>query len=651
MRAEIEDFERAFVARAGAASPSRVDGILLGRESDLPQTDGRFVAGWWCRPGTDPRVTVLPNPWDDRPAIALYDQHSWQLTQALLVHLARTLDELHDVARPLVYWDLLLVQWLQGTVTAALDRLLFIDAARALAPDAPFLSAPATLRTPDTLAVASDDQLHDPWNVAFLRTVCERSGFALRDLPETPPPARRPASTLTVGHCIAALDAAPRVLSQRLVARRLGSPEGRRIALLGATSFSPLQLLALARDVPGLRVAPRSRDVLTLDASQPLCPGRDRLHINLTGAKRLGDLLPTLVPRSVLEDHSDLVRRSERRCGPPCNLVHRNYAWDDVENEFLARSAAAGKTLAFAQHGGATFQLAVAPTERHMHREGRRYISWAASVEGNVRPAADPYVQTLRDTHRGGSSILLVEWMTPPYSYVYRFTSTPMANQAFTEEMRLVRFVQAAGAVRARLLLKGFPGLAAAAHRHPALRALPMAERWRRRPAPYWMRHARLAVVAYPDTPFIEAMVIGVPTIGLWDPHLWGMRDDVAPHFERLQELGVVHSDPERCAAKVGEVYGSADAWWSTPEIASARAAFLARFAVAGDWRAEWAAALRELLPEAPVAESRPGPNSRLELPSAARAGDAARSSPSSAEPVHDPTRSDSAEPSRSDPS
>ena len=330
-------------------------------------------------------------------------------------------------------------------------------------------------------------------------------------------------------------------------------------------------------------------------------PGRSRLATDLAGIERLGDLLPTLVPFSVLETHEELVRVSHRRCGPSSNLLHRNYAWDDVENEFLARSAAAGRTLAFGQHGGATFQLSVAPAERHMHRDGRRYISWGAAVEPDVRPAADPYVQSLRDTHRSGPHVLLVEWMTPPYRYVYRFTTTPLANQAFVEQMRLVRFVEACGPIHRHLLLKGFPGPEAASARHPSLRALPLAERWRRRPAPYWMRRARLAVVTYPDTPFIEAMAIGVPTIGLWDPGLWEMRPDVVPHFDRLERLGVVHSDPRRCAAKVSEVYDSADAWWSSPDIVSARLAFLERFAIAGSWRAQWTAALGELLPPPPA--------------------------------------------------
>jgi len=598
MATAIEDFERRYLERARAGVGGRIDGILLGRETDLGQTGGRFIAGWWCRPGADPRVNVLANPWDDRPAVALYDEHAWKLTRTVLAELAAALDELHGVTRPLIYWDLLLMQWLHTTLTSALDRDLFIDTARALAPDAPVVAPPATLTPPATLAAASHEQLHDPWNIAFLRALCQLEGIEVHDLEDRPAPELSPFAGRGPRRLASIMRDLPVLLARRLVDTRLSRFDGRQITLLGAGAFTSRQLLALARDVPGLRVAPRRDRAPASAAMTTLHPGRGLLRMDVSGAKRLGPLLPVLVPRTALESHAELVRASEARCGPACDVLHRNYAWNDVENEFLGRSAAAGKVVAFGQHGGATFQLAVAATERHMHRDGRRYISWAASVGTNVRPAADPYVQTLRDTHEGGTSVLLVEWMTPPYSYVFRFTSTPLGNQVFAEQARLPRFVEAAGRIRAHLLLKGFPGHEAASARDPILSALPLADRRPARPAPYWMRSARLVVCSYPDTPFIEAMAVGVPTLGLWDTKLWEMRPDAAVHFDRLEQLGVVHSEPERCAAKLNEVYETADAWWASPEIEAARRAFLDRFALAGDWRREWSAELRELFPQ-----------------------------------------------------
>ena len=254
MQAAIEAFERQYVDRARASATGPIDGILLGRETDASPSGRRFLAGWWCTPDADARVVVLPNPWDDRSAIPLYDA----------AHLAAD-----PVAARAPVSDARRTAWRDTaarrtgtscscsgstvTVTAAIDRLLFLDTARALAPEAPLLATHTAARharhrstTPPT------SRLGDEWNAAFLSTVCERAGYELRRLPAAPaPPAS--AAVLPVERRSAAsrtLDLAPRVVLRRLVERQLGSWDGRRIALLGATNFTSSQLYTLARDVP-----------------------------------------------------------------------------------------------------------------------------------------------------------------------------------------------------------------------------------------------------------------------------------------------------------------------------------------------------------------------------------------------------------------
>jgi hypothetical protein len=593
VRPEIEDFQRRYVERARAEAGRPFDAVLLGREHDAPVGDGRYLAGWWCRHGADERVAVLPNPWDDRSAVASYDEYAWDLTREQLALLASALDELHGVERPLVYWDLLLVFWLHSLVTALLDRCLFLDTVSAIAPKVRILAPPAQLTTPLTISDGFEQQLTDDWNVAFMRALAARE---VDDVARRRDGVMPPATRLTLSRLVRGADLIPRLAAAAYAQRRLGRFEGRTVALMGMTGVSPGQLLALAREVSGVRTAPRAGDTPWPPTVRPPHPDRDRLAVSTPGAERLAPLLPLLVPQSAVEAHSDLKRVSLERCGPPSHILHRNYGWNDVENDFLGRSTVAGKAVAYGQHGGATLQLAVAPMERHMNREGRVYLSWGATSGPNVKAVADPHLDPLRDTHKGGDSILLVESLTPPYTWVYRFTSTPLGNQNLADELRLVRFVEAVGPAREHLMLKGFPGPAAAAARHPVLNALPLAERLRSRPAPFWMRNARVVVCPYPDTPFIEAMVIGAPTLGLWDTTLWGMRPDAAPHIAELERLGIVHSDPETAAAKLDEIYDSADAWWSSPEIAAARRAFIQRFAIPGDWKRDWAAVLHELI-------------------------------------------------------
>jgi putative transferase (TIGR04331 family) len=108
------------------------------------------------------------------------------------------------------------------------------------------------------------------------------------------------------------------------------------------------------------------------------------------------------------------------------------------------------------------------------------------------------------------------------------------------------------------------------------------------------MQRARTVVVSYPDSTFIEAMVIGVPTIGFWDPEIWQMRDDAAPFFDKLAAAGVVHATPEDAAARLGQIEDDPD-WWQAREVQDARLEFIDRFGRSHGWLGEWTALLRDL--------------------------------------------------------
>jgi putative transferase (TIGR04331 family) len=110
------------------------------------------------------------------------------------------------------------------------------------------------------------------------------------------------------------------------------------------------------------------------------------------------------------------------------------------------------------------------------------------------------------------------------------------------------------------------------------------------------MARARVAVLSYPDTALIEAMLLDVPSIGLWPAWLWELRDDAREPFELLAAAGVVFDDPEAAAAQLDAVAADPAPWWGSDEVQRARRAFLARFAALGRRPLEpWLAHLRAL--------------------------------------------------------
>jgi putative transferase (TIGR04331 family) len=178
--------------------------------------------------------------------------------------------------------------------------------------------------------------------------------------------------------------------------------------------------------------------------------------------------------------------------------------------------------------------------------------------------------------------------------HVVRFGSYPIGGQGYEATQMVVRLVEALGPSRSRLKLKRFPATHAPQNRPAALERLPHLPESGLLRGPESIRFARLVVIPYPDTSLIEAMVLGTPLIGLWNPAYRELSPAAEPIYERFTELGVFFGDPASAAAQVDATYEHADEWWSSPAISQAREEFIRRFAAPGDWLSDWAELLRE---------------------------------------------------------
>jgi hypothetical protein len=635
------ELEERYLERARAELASRViNGVLADRL--LPPAGGATLAGWWVAPDAPAPVVVAPNPWDEPDAVAGAEACVWSLVGATVERIAEVLEPRRGVAE----WHLLLDPWLVYAGSAVLDRLLYVRAASALAPGAPVLAV-GRLDPPATMGEAVASYRTDAGNRALIGALAQLLGLEVRTAHDRAGPdatgaadaghaARADERGAPGARAVRATDARMRADaggppgvralraagSDRLAASAAGRrPRAADVGRLGALA-AEAACLSLARNAPTTLVGGtplRVGDAVRLAARggglwlpppwmrpQALTPPppdpQARAALAFTGADpatpagALWALLPALLPRSVLEGRDALATAARRRYGPPRNVVVNNYAADETQNTFLADCVTAGRRLTFAQHGGFYLQAPVNAQERLEVRPGSTFLSWGATGDGVV-VAPSPRLTRLRDRHRGGEQIILIEGIQPPDTFLIRFAAHPLANQAFEHDRQAVALVRGVSpATRERLVLKRFPSHLPGARRAPELAALPHEGPVRSPRAVDWMVHAALVVVSYPDTPFIEALLIGVPTIGLWPARRWPLRADAREPFERLERLGVVFDDPAAAAAQLDAVAADPAAWWRRAEIQAARSAFLARFAALPRRPlAPWLAHLREL--------------------------------------------------------
>src|SRR5438067_1383991 len=107
----VADFERRYIERARTALGAAAAGVAAVLADRLPAPpelgDAPAIAGWWAQPDPGDGRLVLPNPWDDRDAIALHEQRCWEVTERLLVDLAPAVDEALATDHSQQYWRVL----------------------------------------------------------------------------------------------------------------------------------------------------------------------------------------------------------------------------------------------------------------------------------------------------------------------------------------------------------------------------------------------------------------------------------------------------------------------------------------------------------------------------------------------------------------
>ena len=596
---DIEALEARYGERARsaiAAQADRIELVLPDRSPPPPAGSGLALAGWWVDEASAGDRVVLPNPYDGVEAIATMEAWVWGVSQRLAPRLGERLDATADRSpRGVDYWRVLLSPWLVLLLSALADRRLYCRTVSELVPHAPFV-LPTVPEPPATTSESLWRLRTDAGNGGLLATIAPHLGIlTTRAVFGAPPTLAAERSSR-----VPALRDLRTDLTRVASGAALASLPGRSLGLVGLTRLNASDLVRLEARVRGVAPLPRP----TLRRSGPRAPIADSeararlvppgLDGSVEPLERLAlEAMPVLLPRSLLEGFDKIERESRRRYGRAMHVVVGNYSVDESQNEFLARCRAAGRRLAFAQHGGMYLQSPVNAQERLEIEAGSLFMSWGASGPA-VAPTPNPYLERLRDSHRGGTRITIVEALEPPDAYLLRFAGHPLANQGYAAARTLAEMVELLPSERrVHLALRRFPSAIGPPSRPKTLEDLPASG-----PpggAADWMASSRLAVIPYLDTPFIEAMVIGTPTVGLWNPSRWPLLAELEPLFGRLREAGILHAEAASAAAHIDAIYDDAGGWWTTPEVLALRAEFVQRFAVPGDWLGAWSRQLREL--------------------------------------------------------
>lgn len=101
---------------------------------------------------------------------------------------------------------------------------------------------------------------------------------------------------------------------------------------------------------------------------------------------------------------------------------------------------------------------------------------------------------------------------------------------------------------------------------------------------------ARVCVTNHIGTSFLELMSVKKPTVIFLDRDLFRPHHEAIPYLAKLAAAGILHYSPESAAKHLNEVYDNIQDWWSREDVVDAVDSFCDKYARCNDnWAEEWA--------------------------------------------------------------
>lgn len=373
------------------------------------------------------------------------------------------------------------------------------------------------------------------------------------------------------------------------------------------TCFSRLESASLALK-SGFRVATlplvNLDHLVWPDPSLDLRSKLERALVEILGdgqfERPLCKILARMLPVSILEGltllGSVVAKNYPRR--PKSIVSAMGWNNDDSFRLWCIQSRRLGSRLVGCQHGGAYGKRYLPGVAEHMeYLVVDRFVSWGGSgkqAKSQVTLPVPPS-QLTTPAKKPNDTILYVG------TSVERWTSSiahyPMGPMFFDYFDRQIEFCQALPPnLRSKLLVRANPADVGWSEACLLRRHLPAVQLDDfQRPFLDRLRSARIAVVDNLNTTFLQCLGSGIPTILVWDPDVWTVKEPVWKYFERLETAGVYFRTPKAAAMALQRVWeADPKEWWGSSSTSSAVQEFLDAFLMRDpNWMPSW---IRELL-------------------------------------------------------
>lgn len=573
---------------------------------DFKDDEEVLFLGEWCKLDKDRRnweslnYRVLPYHWDDREK--LYQDYLIieKIYERCLEDLSKELNSYHQTSYSVRYWRLVVGPWLKVFIETLYDKWLSISAAR----DSELVTGTTQVDTDDGFfclkdfleqASAFQDEKYEVYHAYLYSKIMSYLDLFPKNVSKI-----KFSSSTKMG----------KLASIKLKLRNflIGAIKVGEIAMLDYPPKSLLRMCFSFKKRPSLsHLYP-----VNLENYQKYLDtkGRSSIHITPSASKNfdglLAFILPKVLPVAYIEGYSALKKATFHLEKWNVKLILLG-CWLYTKEEaklWAADHVERGCSLAVYQHGGVYGTAKWSSFEEHERAVADNYLTWGWSDKrhfySKTIPAAS-YKLSQHKKHNGKEHGPLLICTNVWSKYAYRMMASPVGPQiqqyidwvvsiidslgrGFHDSV-LVRVNQSISSTMTKEITSNFDQV--------------KVENQSAGSFIQSLARSRLAIFADNSTTFLESLSINCPTILCFDSKLWEIREEAAPYFEKLRNVGIFYDSVQSAAEHINTVFENPQRWWLDKEVQEARKLFCQQYAFnVGDWERHQSNLFKQLLKE-----------------------------------------------------
>lgn len=571
--------------------------LVLGSIPDDFAANVDLAFGPWCFAGREAQYPgwtelVFVGATDDPDALECAANDATAITEHLLPHLAAAANERWGRTYSAGYWRFIHISWLYRLIELAWNRWLHAEAFVAVHRTESLVAELAPERVDWSFRDLADwddralrDADYDWWLSSLILRRLAPTNWRLQERPLQPRPA-------------APVRTQPRPAPRRLIARLLPRLAFNNVA--GATPVEKLLFSAYLNLLPRRKAPPQ-------DFGEWHLPP----HIPAAFMEVVRQLIAMTRPASIDKGFEGWEGATKKMRFRPGRLYVGATTWTSERDLYMAAHAVeAGEKIVPVQYGCNYGMSRVFSFPARLHYTQWAFITWGwtaqQSYEGRFVPLPSPELSKLSRHHEENPELIFVG--TVMYLILVRMMSIPRARQVVRYRQEKMAFLRALDDIPRRALAYR-PYLATRSDLEdlPAVRRVIPEVKVVEGPLHPRILKSRLVVLDNPGTTLNIAMAANVPVIGFWDRAAWPECRQLKPLYDRMADLGILHSNGISAAHFANRIWKDVQGWWQSTDIQELRIAFGREYAFAArSWRLPWIKTLWRISTLKPHPQTRP---------------------------------------------